>query len=157
MPADQDVIEDHRAFIMINGVGRIPANTIKEALGGLMLGLELSEVQHWINVYGVIFSLLILSLSINLTFFIKDKINRILAILVCTAIITRIINRVFAISYVGLMEQDPLLTFIFKGTDKNIFAGMVPFLVAVLALIVLIVRLFWMYQRKNKMESFPSD
>ena len=26
MPADQDVMEDHRAFIMINGVGRIPAN-----------------------------------------------------------------------------------------------------------------------------------
>lgn len=25
MPADQDVIEDHRAFIMINGVGRIPS------------------------------------------------------------------------------------------------------------------------------------
>lgn len=26
-PVDQDVIEDHRAFIMINGVGRIPANS----------------------------------------------------------------------------------------------------------------------------------
>lgn len=25
MPADQDVMEDHRAFVMINGVGRIPA------------------------------------------------------------------------------------------------------------------------------------
>lgn len=25
MPADQDVIEDHRVFVMINGVARIPA------------------------------------------------------------------------------------------------------------------------------------
>ncbi|MBF6955939.1 hypothetical protein HN246_14510 [Acinetobacter baumannii] len=25
MPADQDVIEDHRAFVMVNGVARIPA------------------------------------------------------------------------------------------------------------------------------------
>ena len=25
MPADQDIMEDHRAFVMINGVGRIPA------------------------------------------------------------------------------------------------------------------------------------
>ena len=82
-----------------------------------MLGLELSEAQYWINVYGIIFSILVISLSINFTFFIKDKINRFLSILICTAIITRIINRVFAISYIGLMEQEPLLTFIFKGTD----------------------------------------
>lgn len=106
-----------------------------------MLGLELSEIQHWINVYGVVFSLLVLSLSINFTFFIKDKINRVLAILVCTAIITRIINRVYGIAYVGVMEQHPLLTFIFQGTNASIFAGIIPFCISVVALILLIVRL----------------
>ncbi|WP_336954081.1 hypothetical protein [Acinetobacter sp. AS167] len=113
-----------------------------------MLGLELSEVQYWINVYGIIFSILVISLSINFTFFIKDKINRFLSILICTAIITRIINRVFAISYIGLMEQEPLLTFIFKGTDKNIFSGMIPFGISLIALIILIGRLIY-NRRKN--------
>lgn len=112
-----------------------------------MLGLELSEIQHWIDVYGIIFSILVISLSINFTFFIKDKINRLLAILIFTAIITRILNRVFAISYIGLMEQQPLLTFIFKGVDKNIFSGIVPFFIALIALIALIIRLI--YQRKK--------
>lgn len=113
-----------------------------------MLGLELSEVQYWINVYGIIFSILVISLSINFTFFINDKINRFLSILICTAIITRIINRVFAISYIGLMEQEPLLTFIFKGTDKNIFSGMIPFGISLIALIILIGRLIY-NRRKN--------
>ncbi|MDN5648617.1 hypothetical protein [Acinetobacter guillouiae] len=113
-----------------------------------MLGLELSEAQYWINVYGIIFSILVISLSINFTFFIKDKINRFLSILICTAIITRIINRVFAISYIGLMEQEPLLTFIFKGTDKNIFSGMIPFGISLIALIILIGRLIY-NRRKN--------
>lgn len=113
-----------------------------------MLGLELSEAQYWINVYGIIFSILVISLSINFTFFINDKINRFLSILICTAIITRIINRVFAISYIGLMEQEPLLTFIFKGTDKNIFSGMIPFCISLIALIILIGRLIY-NRRKN--------
>lgn len=112
-----------------------------------MLGLELSEVEHWINIYGIIFSILVISLSINFTFFIKDKINRLLSILICTAIITRIINRVFAISYIGLMEQQPLLTFIFKGTDRNIFSGLIPFCISLIALIILVGRLI--YQRKK--------
>lgn len=113
-----------------------------------MLGLELSEVEYWINVYGAIFSILVISLSINLTIFIKDKVNRILAILVCTAIITRIINRIFAMSYLGLMEQNPLLTFIFKGSDQNIFSGMIPFGISSIALILLVLRLI--YTRKIK-------
>ena len=113
-----------------------------------MLGLELSEVQYWINVYGIIFSILVISLSIIFSFFSKDKINRFLSILICTAIITRIINRVFAISYIGLMEQEPLLTFIFKGTDKNIFSGMIPFGISLIALIILIGRLIY-NRRKN--------
>lgn len=115
-----------------------------------MLGMELSEVEHWINVYGVIFSILVLSLSVNFTFFIKDKINRVLAILVCITIITRIIAHVFAYSYLGLMEQDPLSTFIFKGTDKNIFKGLLPLGISVIAFIILIVRLVHMQKNRVK-------
>ncbi len=114
-----------------------------------MLGLELSEVQHWINVYGIIFSVLVVSVSINLTFFIKDKINRFLSIVICTAVITRVLNRVFAIAYIGLMEQEPLLTFIFQGVDKNIFSGVIPFCISLVALIILIVRLI--YKRKKSL------
>mgnify|MGYP000234278770 FL=1 len=120
-----------------------------------MLGLELSEIQHWINVYGFVFSLLVLSLSINFTFFIKDKINRILAILVCTAIINRVINRVYGIAYVGVMEQDPLLTFIFKGTYASIFAGIIPFFISVVALILLIVRLVYFKNKSHELGDAP--
>lgn len=115
-----------------------------------MLGLELSEVEHWINVYGIIFSILVISLSVNFTFFIKDKINRLLLVLICTAIITRIINRVFTISYIGLMEQQPLLTFIFKGTDRNVFSGLIPFCISLIALIILIGRL--LYKKRSKLK-----
>lgn len=33
---------------------------------------------YWINVYSVVFSILIISLSLNSIFFIKDKINKFL-------------------------------------------------------------------------------
>ncbi len=114
-----------------------------------MIDVYSPEVQHWINVYGVVFSLLVLSLSINFTFFIKDKINRVLAIIVCITIITRIIAHVFDSTYLGLMEQDPLSTFMFKGTDQNIFKGLYQLGITVIAFIALIIRLFNQY-RKSK-------
>ncbi|MDY6457409.1 hypothetical protein SKM57_06410 [Acinetobacter faecalis] len=109
--------------------------------------MEISEAQYWINVYGIVFSILVISLSINFTFFIRDKITRILSIIVCTALITRVINKVFSMAYIGLMEQDPFLTFIFKGVDKNIFAGVTPFCISVIAFILLIFRV--LYKRKK--------
>ena len=38
-----------------------------------MIDLDSQEVLHWINIYAVIFSILILSLSINFTFLLKIK------------------------------------------------------------------------------------
>ncbi len=92
-----------------------------------MIDLDSQEVLHWINIYAVIFSILILSLSINFTFFIKDKINRILSMIVCITVICWIFsNEVF---------------------EKNIFFGIIPFCISLIALIILIGRLI--YKRKK--------
>ena len=113
-----------------------------------MIDLDSQEVLHWINVYAVIFSILILSLSINFTFFIKDKINRILSITVCITIICWLIsNKVLIGSRLGYEQQYPLESFINLGFEKNIFFGIIPFCISLIALIILIGRLI--YKRKK--------
>ena len=113
-----------------------------------MIDLDSQEVLHWINVYGFVFSILILSLAINCTFFIKDRINRILSIIVCITIICWIFsNKVFGMARIGYQEQQPLESFIHLGFEKNIFFGIVPFSISLIALIILIGRLI--YKRKK--------
>lgn len=113
-----------------------------------MIDLESQEVLHWINIYAVIFSILILSLAINFTFFIKDKINRILSIIVCITIICWVIsNKVFGLARIGYEQHDLLESFINLGFEKNIFFGFIPFCISLIALIILIARLI--YKRKK--------
>ena len=38
----------------------------------------MENYEYWINVYSVVFSILIISLSLNSILFIKDKINKVL-------------------------------------------------------------------------------
>ena len=113
-----------------------------------MIDLDSQEVLHWINIYAVIFSILILSLSINFTFFIQDKINRILSMIVCITVICWIFsNEVFALARIGYEQQYPLESFINLGFEKNIFFGIIPFCISLIALIILIGRLI--YKRKK--------
>lgn len=113
-----------------------------------MINLDSQEVLHWINVYAAIFSILILSLAVNFTFFIKDKVNRILSIIVFVTIICFLLNyNVFGFSRLGYEQQYPLESFINLGFEKNIFFGIVPFCISLIALIILIARLI--YKRKK--------
>lgn len=114
-----------------------------------MIDLDSQAVLHWINVYAFIFSILILSLAINCTFFIKDRINRILSIIVFITIICWVFsNKVFGLARIGYEQQEKLESFINLGFEKNIFFGIVPFCISVVALIILIGRLI--YNRRKK-------
>lgn len=113
-----------------------------------MINLDSQEVLHWINVYAFIFSVLILSLAVNFTFFIKDKIDRILSIIFLISVICWIFSaKVFGSARLGYEQQYPLESFINLGFEKNIFFGIVPFCISIIALIILIVRLI--YKRKR--------
>ncbi len=114
-----------------------------------MIDIDSQEVLHWINVYAFTFSILILSLAINCTFFIKDKVNRVLSVIVCVTIICFLLNyNVFGYSRLGYEQQYPLESFINLGFEKNIFFGIIPFCISVVALIILIGRLI--YNRRKK-------
>ena len=81
------------------------------------------QFDYWINFYSVIFTLLILSLSINLSFFIKNIWNRILSILVMNGIFSLILDYFFAIPQVGYHEQRIFYVFIYKGYNQNLFGS----------------------------------
>lgn len=110
--------------------------------------MEVSEAQYWINVYGIVFSILVISLSINVTFFIKDRINRILSVLVATTIFCWILsNKILGLARIGYEQQYPLESFINLGFEKNIWFGIFQFCISVIAFILLIFRV--LYKRKK--------
>lgn len=113
-----------------------------------MIDIDSQETLQWINIYAFIFSVLILSLSINVTFFIKDRINRILSVLVATTIFCWIFsNKILGLARIGYEQQYPLESFINLGFEKNIWFGIFPFCISVIAFILLIFRV--LYKRKK--------
>lgn len=115
-----------------------------------MIDIYSSEVEHWTRVYGVIFSILILSLAINLTAFIKNKINRLLSILISTPFFYWIFNnKVFGHIRTDAEQQEPLAVFMISGFDKNIFNGFSTVALSLIAAIILIIRLI-IQHRKSK-------
>jgi predicted permease len=121
-----------------------------------MIDLDSQEVLYWINIYAVIFSILIISLAINCTFFIKDIINRILATLIFITILCWILsNKVFGLARIGYEQQYPLESFINLGFEKNIFFGIVPFCISIIALILLIVRLVYFKKKSYELGDAP--
>lgn len=86
-----------------------------------MIDLDSQEVLHWINICAVIFSILILSLSINFTFLLKIKLIN-LSMIVCITVICWIFgNEVFALARIGYEQQYPLESFINLGFEKNMY------------------------------------
>jgi hypothetical protein len=115
-----------------------------------MIDLDSQEVLHWINVYAVIFSILILSLSINFTSNIKNIVNRILLIIALTGIIRFLMNWfLFSEVYIGYTQQEFLPYFIYQGFDRNLFSGIIPLILSILSAIFLIIRLV-IFHYKNK-------
>ena len=102
----------------------------------------MENYEYWVNVYAVVFSILIASLSLNSIFFIKDKISKVLAFISFTGLYSLILSYFFEKSSIGYTQQELLPTFIYKGYNSHIFQGNIYLLITLIIFIVLIIRLF---------------
>ena len=108
----------------------------------------MENYDYWITVYSVIFTLLIASLSINSIFFIKDKVNKLLAFFTFKGLYSFILSYFFGKIFIAYTQQEFLATFIYAGYRSHLFHGNVYLLFALFALIILVVRL--LISRKNR-------
>ena len=68
----------------------------------------MENYEYWINIYSVILTLFITSLSLNSIFFIKDKINKVLSFFVFTGLYSLILSYFFEKSSIGYTQQELL-------------------------------------------------
>lgn len=101
----------------------------------------MENYDYWIAVYSVIFTLLIASLSINSVFFIKDKVNKLLAFFTFTGLYSFILSYFFGKLFIAYTQQEILSSFIYQGYRSHLFHGNVYLLFALVALTILVVRL----------------
>jgi len=97
--------------------------------------------EYWINVYSVVFSILIISLSLNSIFFIKDRINKVLSFFVFTGLYSLILSYFFEKSSIGYTQQELLPTFIYKGYNAHIFQGNIYLSITLIIFLFLIIRI----------------
>ena len=107
----------------------------------------MENYNYWIITYAVVFTLLIVSLSLNSIFFIKDKINKALAFFVFTGIYSFILSYFFEKASIGYTQQELLPKFIYEGYNAHLFKGTIYLAITFIILIILIVRVF--LKRKN--------
>ena len=72
----------------------------------------MESYDYWITVYSCIYLILIISLSLNSIFFIKDKINKVLTFFAFTGLYSFILSYFFSYAYIGYIEQEPMARFI---------------------------------------------
>lgn len=96
----------------------------------------------WITVYSCIYSILIITLSLNSIFFIKDKINKVLAFFAFTGLYSFILSYFFSYAYIGYIEQEPMARFIYEGFRSYLFFGNIYIVFSVFIFITLLIRLF---------------
>lgn len=101
----------------------------------------MENYEYWINVYSVVFSILIISLSLNSIFFIKDKINKVLSFFVFTGLYSLILSYFFEKSSIGYTQQELLPTFIYKGYNSHIFQGNIYLSITLIIFLFLIIRI----------------
>ena len=107
----------------------------------------MENFNHWISLYSWVFTILIISLSLNSVFFIKDKMNKFLSFIVFTGIYATIISYFWKDSFWDHAEGNRLGDFIYKTYISHLFVGLIPFCISVIAFILLIVRV--LYNWKN--------
>ena len=97
----------------------------------------MENYEYWINVYSAVFSILIISFSLNSIIFIKDKINKVLSFFVFTGLYSLILSYFFEKSSIGYTQQELLPTFIYKGYNSHIFQGNTYLLITLVIFIIL--------------------
>ncbi|MCJ0830578.1 hypothetical protein MN869_19420 [Acinetobacter sp. NIPH1876] len=102
----------------------------------------MENIDHWINIYSIFFSISILSVAFNLSLWVKDVVNRILLTITLTGVIRFALNWfIFPEASVGYTQQQEMASFIYLGFDKNLFSGALPFFLSIFALVALIYRI----------------
>lgn len=101
----------------------------------------MDEYNYWVSLYSIIFTLLIISLSLNSIIFFKGKINKILAFFVFTGIYSLILSYFFERSSIRYTQQEFLSTFIYKGYNSHIFQGNMYLIITCILFCILIIRL----------------
>ena len=108
----------------------------------------MENIDHWINIYSIFFSVAIFSVAFNLSLWVKNIVNRILLVISLTGMIRFSLNWfIFPEASLGYTQQEEIASFIYQGFDRNIFSGPISFSISLIALIILITRLI--YKRKN--------
>ena len=102
----------------------------------------MENYEYWINVYSVVFSILIISLSLNSILFIKDKINKVLSFFIFTGLYSFILSYLFGKAFIGYTQQELLYKFIFEGYMAHLFYGNIYLSITLIMLIVLIIRVY---------------
>ncbi|AXQ23401.1 hypothetical protein BEN71_15550 [Acinetobacter wuhouensis] len=108
----------------------------------------MESYSYWITVYSFVFSILIASLSLNSIFFIKDKINRILAFISFSGLYSLILSYFFAKSWMGYLEQNFVYKFIYEGFSSHLFHGNFYLIFSLIIFIILVIRLFMTRYKK---------
>ncbi|RSZ27171.1 hypothetical protein NDM229_014835 [Acinetobacter bereziniae] len=104
----------------------------------------MDEYNYWVSLYSIIFTLLIISISLNSIIFFKGKINKILAFFVFTGIYSLILSYFFGKAFIGYAQQELLYKFIFDGYRHQLFHGNIYLILTCAILIILIIRLLIM-------------
>ena len=102
----------------------------------------MENYEYWINVYSVVFSILIISLSLNSILFIKDKINKVLFFFYIYRSIFFYFKLLFGKAFIGYTQQELLYKFIFEGYMAHLFYGNIYLSITLIMLIVLIIRVY---------------
>lgn len=110
----------------------------------------MENIDHWINIYSIFFSVAIFSVAFNLSLWVKNIVNRILLIISLTGMIRFSLNWfIFPEASLGYTQQEEIASFIYQGFDRNIFSGIIPFLLTILSAVILIIRIIIDYYKKR--------
>ena len=102
----------------------------------------MENYEYWINVYSVVFSILIISLSLNLFFLLKIKLIKYSLFFIFTGLYSFILSYFFGKAFIGYTQQELLYKFIFEGYMAHLFYGNIYLSITLIMLIVLIIRVY---------------
>lgn len=111
----------------------------------------MNEYQYWLDYFHILFGILIILLSWNSTFWIKDKINRILSFFPLLIFYHMLLSDFIKIdTYELATGNDPVLAFIFSSFTNNIIAKDPILYLSFITLGILILRLAYQFYQKQK-------
>lgn len=111
----------------------------------------MNAYQYWLDYFNILFAVLLVLLSWNTTFWIKDKINRILSFLVLIIIYDLILHKFLKIdTYELATKNDQVLEFIYLSFIQHTLAKDSMLYLSMLSFFILIIRIAYQFYQKHK-------